>query len=267
MRRIISIFGFLFILLVSSTVSAQNKVVVLSTIGQSAAEKKLAGEIDSNLSLLFSTIREADVVAEKDVLTSAQRARITRCGTDLKCVVQVASGADGIDYIVTSRIQARKGDGVKIAVSIFDKNMSRLGSRPITAGDDADGEDLASDIIGILKRLVADNISGSKSSSESSSSRSSSSSRKLSSYTEVKNEIVKGFNAYDKGDIEAAAEIFERAGNEMTCNCSQNDVAKSLFSDVDKIRKGLPKANDSMSANDYRTALRALDVKIGRAHV
>ena len=59
MRRIISIFGFLFILLVSSTVSAQNKVVVLSTIGQSAAEKKLAGEIDSNLSLLFSTIREA----------------------------------------------------------------------------------------------------------------------------------------------------------------------------------------------------------------
>ncbi len=69
MRRIISVFGLLFILLISFTVSAQNKVVVVSTIGKSGAEKKLAREIDDNLSLLFSTIKDADVVGEKDALS------------------------------------------------------------------------------------------------------------------------------------------------------------------------------------------------------
>ncbi len=259
MRRIISVFGLLFILLISFTVSAQNKVVVVSTIGKSGAEKKLAREIDDNLSLLFSTIKDADVVGEKDALSSAQSAKITRCNGNLKCIVQVASDAEGVDYIVTTRVQARKGDGVKIAVSLYDSGMKRLGNKPVTAGDDADGEDLASDIIGVVKSLISDNVSSGSSSRSRSSSSSSSSSKKLSSYTEVKNEIVKGFNAYDKGDMDEAADIFNRAANEMKCNCSQNDTAKSLSDDIDKIRKGLPKANDAMNANDYRTALRTLE--------
>ncbi|HSW61558.1 MAG TPA: hypothetical protein VLJ60_12220, partial [bacterium] len=260
----ISVFGLLFILLISFTVSAQSKVVVVSTIGKSGAEKKLAREIDDNLSLLFSTIREADVVGEKDALSPAQSSKITRCNGELKCVVQVASDAEGVDYIITTRVQARKGDGVKIAVSLYDSGMKRLGNKPVTAGDDADGEDLASDIIGVVKSLISENVSKDSSSSARSSSSSSSSSdrKKLSSYTEVKNEIVKGFNAYDKGDIDEAADIFNRSANEMKCNCSQNDIAKTLFDDIDKIRKGLPKASDAMNANDYRTALRALeDVK------
>ncbi|MGI6393739.1 MAG: hypothetical protein ACOX2F_03235 [bacterium] len=253
MSRIVNVFGFLFVLLISFTVIAQSKVAIISTVGKSGAEKKLAREIDDNLSLLFSTIRDAEVVGEKDVLARAQSARIERCNADLRCVVDVASGARGVDYIVVPRILIQRGE-TKVNVSLFDMSKKRLGSKPITAGGNADGEDLASDIIGVVKSLISENISRSSRQSPAAAT-----SKKRWQYTEVKNEITKGFNAYDKGDIDTAADIFDRAANEMICNCSQNDVAKALLNDIDRIRKGLPKADDAMSANDYRTALRVLE--------
>ena len=79
MKKIINALSFLIIVFISCQVFAENSVSVASTISKTAQEKKLAKEIDDNLSLLLSSIKNAKVKAAKSAKTD-------RCNGDPKCV-------------------------------------------------------------------------------------------------------------------------------------------------------------------------------------
>ena len=255
MKRINSVIAFLIVFLSVLTVFSESKVVVVSTYARKANEQKLAKSVSRNLSLLFSSLKGAKVVGEADALSSKERKYIDRCKGNSKCIIKVARRASGVDYIIISKLASDRKKGTKIVAYLYDTKGKRLAKQGITGDYDTDSEDLAADMLSAVRTMISSNVG---SSSSSSSSSRSSSAKRLSSYTDVKNEIKKGFNSYNSGNIKEAEDVFNRAANEMDCNCNQNAKAKDILRDVSKVSKGMSKVESSLSANDYRTALRVL---------
>ncbi|HDT11673.1 MAG TPA: hypothetical protein ENN58_02920, partial [bacterium] len=256
MKRISSFLVVFSIILFCFSVFAESRVAVMPTMGRSNPEKRLAEDISKNVELLFSTIRGAVIVGERDVLSGAELRRLSTCN-DTRCVLALTARKN-VDYVIIPAIRLARGQGARLAVTLYDSSGKQIDRKMITAPDGSDAEDIAADMIGSIRTMVGSLPSGGGDTRTASSPAPARS--RLSSYTDVKNEIAKGFQAYEKGDYAGAADIFNRAGNEMNCNCSQNDVGKALFNDVDRITKGLQRADEQMSAGDFRNALRTLEV-------
>ena len=247
MKKIVNVLSFLFIVFISCQVFAENSVSVSPTIAKTAQEKKLAKEIDDNLSLLLSSIKDAKV-------TAAKSAKIDRCNDDQKCVAQVVTKSESSDFTIVPKLKKGSSD-VRITIAMFDANGKKKGSKTVTSGADTDSEDIASDMLNALKSLIASASPEEKEEPK----QSAAAANRTASYSEVKEEIKKGFAAYDKGDLDGAVEIFDRAANELNCKCQQNEIAKQLLETVKKIQKGLPKATEALDDGDYKGALRTLD--------
>ena len=239
--------SFLIICLISFSLFAENSVSVAPTVGKTPVEKKLAKEIDGNLSLLLSSIKDAKVVFAKSAKTD-------RCNGETKCILQAVSKSDSSDFAVISKIAKRQSE-IKIVIAMFDSTGKKKGSKTITSNAESDSEDIASDMLNALKSL----ISSSASSDTPKADKPSSATNRTASYSDVKEEIKKGFVAYDKGNLDEAAEIFDRAANELNCKCQQNEIAKQLLSTVKKIQKNLATSTDSLDSGDYRNALKAFE--------
>ncbi|HRZ79712.1 MAG TPA: hypothetical protein P5044_06880, partial [bacterium] len=128
MRRIISVIGLLTVLFVSFNAFAESKVVVISTGGKTTAEQKLAKDITSNLSLLFSTIRGASVVGDKEGLTSSQRSAVARCEDSSKCILKVVTEDGNFDYVIIPKVKIEKGAGIRVSIIMYDKDANKVGS-------------------------------------------------------------------------------------------------------------------------------------------
>ncbi|MBO4440814.1 hypothetical protein J5834_01750, partial [bacterium] len=243
MRKFTKLLTFLSLTLISVAIFAQDSVALTPTVATSDSEKKIAREIDENLSLLLSTIKTAKV--------ETYSSGLARCKSDLKCIVQAVVKSDEYDFVLIPKISKHKE--TKVSITLYDKSASKKGSRTITAESGTDSEDIASDMINAMKTLL------SSVSEKSEPKKAKAAPAKTFSYSEVKEEIKKGFTAYDNGNIEEAEEIFDRAANEMNCKCAQNETAKTLLADVKKIKKGLANATDSLDSGDYKAALRTLE--------
>ncbi|MBR4490565.1 hypothetical protein IKP13_08035, partial [bacterium] len=92
MKRIVNALSFLIIVFISWQVFAESSVSVAHTIAKTAQEKKLAKEIDDNLSLLLSSIKNAKVTAAKSAKTDS-------CNEDPKCVAQVVTKNESSDFV------------------------------------------------------------------------------------------------------------------------------------------------------------------------
>ena len=97
MRKIVNFATILFFVLLSFSVFAEDSVSVAPTVTKNASEKKLAKEIDDNLSLLLSSIKTASV-------SSSKGTKIDRCKDDAKCVVQIVAKKDSPDFVVVSKL-------------------------------------------------------------------------------------------------------------------------------------------------------------------
>ena len=244
MKKIVNALSFLIIVFISCQLFAEDSISVASTIAKTAPEKKLAKEIDDNLSLLLSSIKNAKV-------TAAKSAKTDRCNGDPKCVAQVVTKNESSDFVIVPKIKKGSSD-VKVVLTMFDASGKKKGSKTVTSGADADSEDIASDMLNALKTLIA----SAAPEEDEAPKKSAAAANRTASYSEVKEEIKKGFAAYDKGDLDGAVETFDRAANELNCKCQQNEIARQLLDTVKKIQKGLPKAADSLDDGDYKAALR-----------
>ena len=245
-RKVANVLATVIFVLLSFQLFAEDSVSVVPTLTKNASDKKLAKEIDDNLSLLLSSIKNADVKVVKSAKTE-------RCKDDLKCIAQAVVKSESSDFVVVSKL-TKTSSNVKIVISMFDANGKKKGSKTVTSSE-SDSEDIASDMFNELQKLIA----SAAPEEDEKPKKSSSAANRTASYSEVKEEIKKGFAAYDKGDLDEAAEIFDRAANELNCKCQQNEIAKQLLDNVKKIQKGLPKATDTLDDGDYKSAMRVLE--------
>ena len=247
MKKIVNALSFLIIVFISCQLFAADSVSVAPTIAKTAQEKKLAKEIDDNLSLLLSSIKNAKVSAAKSAKTD-------KCKDDAKCLAQSVTKSESSDFVIVPKIKKGSSD-IKVVLAMFDASGKKKGSKTVTSGSDADSEDIASDMLNALKSLIA----SASPDEDDAPKKSAVAANRTASYSEVKEEIKKGFAAYDKGDLDGAVETFDRAANELNCKCQQNEIARQLLENVKKIQKGLPKATDTLDDGDYKGALRALE--------
>ena len=145
-RKIVNVLSVVIFVLLSFSVFAEDSVSVAPMLTKNASDKKLAKEIDENLSLLLSSIKNAKV-------KMAKAAKTERCKDDMKCVAQIVVKNESSDFVVISKL-TKSSSNVKIVVSMFDAGGKKKGSKTVTSSD-SDSEDIASDMFNVLQTLVA----------------------------------------------------------------------------------------------------------------
>ena len=223
-------FFFLALLMAAPTVFARSKVLILPPAWESSSLKNFAQDMDENCDDLLPAIKNADGYCATTALPLKHKKALTACKGKYTCLKKKARALEEYDILVLSSLSRRKGVP-SLRVTFYNTRGDLLHREDIRGERNADPEETAALYLTALRNahdLFA---------------------RPANPY-EVKEALRRGFAFYKKGDIGQTLRFFEKAGDA---------VLLELTDEVDAL---LTRAEDAMKRGEVRDAVNDLQTAL-----
>lgn len=130
------------------------KMLIMPVYGSAQITKAFTKSVDENLLSVLSGIKEIEPVSYKKALNQKQIDAASRCDGYIDCIFAITAEISDIDYILISSINsgAKK---YKIMVTLYSPQGKALEKRDKAFDLDSDGEDIAGELLGYVKDMIA----------------------------------------------------------------------------------------------------------------